>query len=273
MGLLSNLAGVATGFPGWRSSSDDSQDSDTTNPIQTLKEGVINGNGKRVGDWEDETYSDQEPAIVEHRVGEDALVDAVTHQYKNQNISEIARGHNTKFAICANGHTSFLNTKISLVERAVVRKSVWDSTKERFQFAEEESDDLEEETNKTTANSMSKSNITPYSELPPYPTRKEDLTVEQLRKAQRRKNKFLCFARSEVKYGEVAREEVVKIEATPVEAFYVLNLLEQYRYKMGHYPFAPMGRTKRKRERGLEEDCLLDCYGYDTSDEQYMDSS
>jgi hypothetical protein len=132
------------------------------------------------------------------------------------------------------------------LKRASVKASVWDERSQRFRFVEEGPWGPP----RVEAGVMVNwGKNTPDMALPPYPTQEEDLTPEQLFKAQRRKNKFLCFARSEVKSGGVAIEEVERVENTPVAAFYLLNAVERHRYKMGHYPFRPMGRLKRKRER------------------------
>ena len=85
------------------------------------------------------------------------------------------------------------------------------------------------------------------SELPPYPTKAEDLTEMKLRKARMRKARFLRFARAEYKAGDVSKEEVTRIEETPAAAFYELTLPELKRYEKGKYPFAPM--NKRVKER------------------------
>lgn len=91
-----------------------------------------------------------------------------------------------------------------------------------------------------------------YSHLPQYPTKKEDLTQKQMDRARRRKIRFLAFARKEEKRGEVASEEVAKIENMPDWSFYELNLIELARWEKGLYPFAPTG-SKRKRSESQRE--------------------
>lgn len=90
-----------------------------------------------------------------------------------------------------------------------------------------------------------------YSHLEQYPT-KEDLGRQQMFRVRRRKKRFLAFARKEEKRGEVATEEVAKIESMPDWSFYELNLIELARWEKGLYPFAPT-MSKRKRAESQRE--------------------
>lgn len=88
-----------------------------------------------------------------------------------------------------------------------------------------------------------------YSHLPPYPAKEEDLKIGQMKRAGRRKFRFLKFAKQELKRGDVAIEEVKRIEGMPIHSFYELNLTELARWEKGLYPFGRAG-GKRKRSNG-----------------------
>jgi len=90
-----------------------------------------------------------------------------------------------------------------------------------------------------------------YSHLSQYATKEEDLTARQMAKAQRRKRRFLNFANREAKRGEVAEEEVRKIQSMPVWSFYELDLVQLARWAKGKYPFAPEF-SKRKTMSQVE---------------------
>lgn len=159
---------------------------------------------------------------------------------------------------------SFNNTNVSVngtvsISRALVRRSIWNPVLGKFQFLASgastpqiqpiQPDCFLSHTLAQHSPALTRPNMNSQHE--PYPTKESDLTASQLEKARRRKNKFLVFAKSEVKYwGEVGEEEVRAIGKLPLVSFYELNKVERYRWEKGEYPFRSMGRREGRKTGG-----------------------